>query len=550
VLLYCAGFAAGLEFLQLFVHSRVSDVTDVLVATLGCAVGILLARVFGDAEDLRVDPVAHAGRTAIGRTWLWAAAYAVFVLAALWFPYDFRFDPAFVRERYVMLWAVPLEKLYFQSEFRAASTLVLKAGLFVPLGILLAMGISRVSRERRSLAAWGSAIFVVLLALVGELGQVFLPGKYPDLSDVMLATGGAFFAALLVLGPGNLARTLVIPRRAPRASVAVGIAYVSLLALIWVVTHWPGAPYNVRELLRPGIPLLSAALLAAAIVWLCAFPTLAAWSIRGRDAARAMVRWPVVLVSHAALAYVLLALAVPEESIGDIVGSPVLGGPRQLEYLVRSTVLYATIVWLLFLGGLTAWRRRDYIGTHAQLIAVSVVVSVFLLPIAHWVIVVQAATDNLVELMHDGGGIPASAALACFLVLLGATGGWIARILQSGAFLAPLKAAALAAISTLAGYGLLMLGTEQTLFKYGKVFSSLQFLLSVDRNHYLIGPSLLLRFAATYAGAITILVLSYWSVVSQRTQTDVALVSPQRAGALLRAPRVSTWRSPGPRVRN
>jgi glycopeptide antibiotics resistance protein len=512
VLAYCAGLAMGLEFLQLFVLSRVSDVTDVILAILGAGIGIVAARHLGLGPRGEPPAEARSKRGGSIAPWAWAVGYSMLILAALWFPFDFRFDPAFVRDRYAALWSVPFEKLYFQSEFRAIATLTVKAALFVPLGLLIAMGLSRTPAEQRRPAAWLATTWVVALAALGEFGQVFLPGKYADVTDVLIGAGGAFVAALVVSGPQGL-RNALAPRGRARG---VAVAYTALLALVWGITHWPGAPYNVRELLRPGLEWLSASLLAAAIVWLCAFPALAAWAVRGRDSSAAIKRWPGLMLAHGAIAYVLLALAVPEESIGDLVGSPVLGLNRELEYFVRSTVLYSTVVWLVFIGTLTAWPSHgDYRGTKAQLLAAAAIISAVYLPLAHWVIVVQAATDNLVELMHDGGGVLASLALGAFLVVLGATGAWIARLIPRGGRVAWLGVPILMAASALVGYGLVWLGTEQALFKYGKVFSAAQFLLSTDREHYLGGNALLLRFAIAYALACAVVGMS-WRLGSER----------------------------------
>lgn len=522
VLLYCVGLAALLEFVQVFVYSRVTDVTDILTAALGCSIGIAFASRIGATPDARKN--FGRGDTEPGRgippTWLWASLYALGILAALWYPFDFRFD-ASVSAQYARFWALPFQNLYFQSEFRAISNVALKAGLFAPLGVLLAIGVERCQGYLRTVAMWGAAIFVVSVAFVAEIGQIFLPAKYPDITDVALASSGAFLAALLVTGPKGSCDG---PRTSPARRYWWLIAYVLCVAGVWTATHWPGAHYNVRELLRPGLEFVSAALLGSAIMWLLAFPMLAVACVRSVAGSEALYRWPALLAVHAAAAYLLIRLAVPDESIRDTVGNPVLAGLRELEWMGRAVVLIGAIVWLLFVGSLTAWTREVVQFPRRSALAVAALVSALLLPFAHWVIVVQATTDNLTELMRDGGGSVASAILSCFVVLLGATGAWLARILGAGGMTRMGVASLLVLTSCALGFSLVAAGTEAAIVKYGKVFSALQFLLSTDRDSYAGGQAVLVRFGLLYIGMLGALGLANWPVLVRDRSQDVCPV--------------------------
>ena len=53
-----------------------------------------------------------------------------------------------------------------------------------------------------------------------------------------------------------------------------------------------------------------------------------------------------------------------------------------------------------------------------------------------------------------------------------------------------------------AAFGLVHLGTESHVFKYGQSFSAMQFLLSIDRSHLASGSSLIARFAVAYLAAV------------------------------------------------
>src|SRR4029078_11772602 len=132
--------------------------------------------------------------------------------------------------------------------------------------------------------------------------------------------------------------------------------------------------------------------------------------------------------------------------------------------------------------------------------------AMLLAPVLHWGIVTQAATDNLTELMRDGGSYKASVLVGAAAVLTFAPGSAIAACLAFGR--RRLVALALCITSTLAAYALYQAGTENAIVKYGKIFSAMQFLLSADRSHYADGAELFIRYAIAYAsiaGAVALL---------------------------------------------
>ncbi len=183
--------AVLLEFLQIFVYSRTSAVTDLLTAALGAAAGAALggylergtARRPGDATGMRGSPA-----------WLpaWLALAWILVLPAVfWYPYDFRADGAFVRERLEMFGRVPFHAYYYGTEFRAITEVFHKLLFFAPLGVFLAWFVARLPWLWRFSAAAASLAVLAMTALGIELGQVLLPGKHPDSTDgVLEALGG------------------------------------------------------------------------------------------------------------------------------------------------------------------------------------------------------------------------------------------------------------------------------------------------------------------------------------------------------------------------
>ncbi len=201
--------AALLEFLQLFVYTRVSDVTDILTAGVGAWIGVVLARL--KPMGVRVPVPRGAGSS---RRLGWRAAGPLAALLAwlavlglvFWYPFDFNLDPAFVRQRLMAFKRVPFEAYYFGTEYRAITEVLHKVVFFLPGGALLSFlsrGVERPAR-RRVIAAVGLAV-IGLVALAVEAGQVFLPSKVADMTDAGLeATGGI----LGYLAAGAIARRL------------------------------------------------------------------------------------------------------------------------------------------------------------------------------------------------------------------------------------------------------------------------------------------------------------------------------------------------------
>jgi VanZ family protein len=193
VWLYVIAVATLIEFLQLFVYSRVTDTTDIITAALGGAIGVALARKRKGQQSSggRVSGAPVASRA----PWIWLALMVwLAVLATVyWYPFEFNFDRTFVRDRLMTLKRVPFEALYFGSEFRAVTEVLHKTGFMLPLGILLGLaGTAGNTRIPRPILHAAVAVVIVVVALGIEFGQLFLAGKVADLTDVFLESIGGF----------------------------------------------------------------------------------------------------------------------------------------------------------------------------------------------------------------------------------------------------------------------------------------------------------------------------------------------------------------------
>lgn len=204
---------AGLEFMQLFVYSRVSDITDLFTGALGAGLGAWLGgRRFRRAlprHEAR-SPSAHWQRLTIALGWI------LVLMGVFWYPFDFRAEGDFVRERMAFLDRVPFQVYYFGTEFRAITEVFHKTLFFAPLGGLLAWWVSGLSWRWRGYAAAASMLAIIGVALGIELGQVLLPGKFPDTTDWLLDSIGGIAGYLGTRWWQPRARGPASPRRRPR----------------------------------------------------------------------------------------------------------------------------------------------------------------------------------------------------------------------------------------------------------------------------------------------------------------------------------------------
>ncbi len=186
--------AVALEFMQLFVYSRVSDTTDLFTAALGAAAGAWL----GKRQFAGRRPAARSTTTATS-SWFriaLALAWIGVLMGVFWYPFDFRSESDFVQQRMSFLERVPFQVYYFGTEYRAITEVFHKTLFFAPLGALLAWWAGGLSWRWRGYAA-GASLFAILLVALGiELGQVLLPSKYPDTTDWLLESLGGWVGYL------------------------------------------------------------------------------------------------------------------------------------------------------------------------------------------------------------------------------------------------------------------------------------------------------------------------------------------------------------------
>ena len=505
------GAAALLEILQLFVYSRVSDVTDLFTAAAGAALGTWA----GGRLAVRVSPASPMPAWSAWLPFALALAWVLLLGVVFWFPFDFQTNGAFIKSRLDFVQRVPFEVYYFGTEFRAITEVLRKTLFFAPLGGLLAWGVARQPwRWRVPLFALAMLVLAGLPVAI-EGGQLMLPHKIVDLTDGLLAWLGGLAGYAVVRhllraprhAPVRIA-TKADKDEAPAAIVAspgslsrwhLPLMLGGMSLLFWVASQTAFVPYNVRELFRPDAAWLSALLLALACVWLAVWPV---WLARRRvSGLLRMIQVPLGVLAYGALAFMLLRAAVPEESLFDLVGSPILDWPRWLELGLRWIALAAIPGTLLYLAAQTVrrWRGRRLGALHFW-------AALPPLALAYWGVVAQAATDNLTELIATPR--PLAFALLC---------AGLYAVFAAAALLASPAATAQRA-ARWAGVALSLplaavcfhFGLAGEIDKYGQQFSALQFLLSSDRQHYASLPAVWLRYAVLHGLVIAVLASLQW----------------------------------------
>lgn len=187
--------AALIETAQLFVFSRYSSSTDVVLGTIGGLLGSGAAMLFSPSAQPTVPKAAFWRRWGL---WIKLAATAAWLIGLgweKWHPFDFAVPQGGLSAGLRELLAVPFARQYLMSEFLAAGQVVREFTTFFILGMLLRSLLAKAGKTGRI----GCALLVVSLAVAFEFVQVFLPSRTADLTAMAISgTGGVMGVWLFV----------------------------------------------------------------------------------------------------------------------------------------------------------------------------------------------------------------------------------------------------------------------------------------------------------------------------------------------------------------
>lgn len=548
--------AVGIEFFQLFVYSRTSDITDIFTAGIGAAIGLRLLRHFTHQHTFEANRVGFSSVGWAPAMWL-TLIWLCVLLVAFWYPFNFQIQREYVSSTLDGFLSVPFSTYYWGSEYRALTELLRKILLMIPLGILIGLTAEKLVGSALNnfwvKLLWLAGIFVVFIL---ELGQVLLPDRTGDITDAILGCIGLLIGqrawrlyskppksrekaaikrtnpeVFLREAPLNSAEPVVKPKASTipvikwnsRSILFLLATLLAVSAILSFLLESSSIPYNVRELVAGHYRWLRVVGSVFTAYWVFGIPMTILFEQLNRNASNKL---PIprnllqVVAIHTLVTWVLVWLVFPMESIHDIVGSPVWQSFRALEltmrfmslFLLISTLLWSAAAFLLYQLGLAKIRKRRLLAL--QLIALFV---------AYLVVIRFAGTDNVIELLQYEGRSWATLFIPVYLMLLLYSGLALSLISRftSWKFLLHLL---IVVVSGPLGYWLIQQGLEGFVIKYGKVFSAMQFLLSTNRENYVQPQELFMRFyIAHYAILVLIFTLQshIWLGILSKLQKQI-----------------------------
>ncbi|GGW62738.1 hypothetical protein GCM10008111_18380 [Alishewanella tabrizica] len=543
--------ASLLEFCQLFVYSRVTDISDIICALLAGVLAQVIVKQWRQHKGgVLVQDRPAAASKQLQRSLLWCGAallYSLFLMLLFWYPFNFNFDWSFIDSRWQFANSqVLLYSLYFGTEFRAITALSQKILTFIPLGVFFALAwLAQQQRWQQQLLTFMALLYIVSLASVIEGMQLALPGKTVDATDVILKVVGAalgfagylfFYRRARVPAPAADRDLTPAARPAAQKQHASGpilspgrlliLHLLITVVLLFAVSNLAVLPYNVRELLSDNNTAILGLTLS---LYLMTLPLL----LPLQQFAVFTLLSPLLILIQSILVFSLLFATVPRESLHDILGAPVSNLPVYLELLLRFCGFFSVFQFnYLFAGRLL--QERNSIPA----LILWAIFSLLFAAIWYGAVVKLAATDNVTELLANRGSYGVALGLSLYLAMLFGSAAYLSRLImpdkplndarQSHGFWR-LSAAILGLLLVaIAAWLLLNTITESLIIKYQQVFSALQFLLSTDRDNYVSPTTLKLRYAIAHLALVLILAWFYlWARQLQRLAQSPA----QRASA-------------------
>jgi len=186
-------FALAVQCLHVFIYTRWSSTTDVLLGALGAAAGGWLASRFGPVAG---RPVAQ---TPLWRAVSWSGRLALAIggaAAILWYkwqPFAWQWPKEGVLSAAIGWVRIPFYCQYYNTEFQA--TLQVTQDFGAPL--ILALLLTSVLGKWGTAGRWVAGITAGGIAAAAEAGQMFFPPRVPDLTTMMIAGVGAAVGVFL-----------------------------------------------------------------------------------------------------------------------------------------------------------------------------------------------------------------------------------------------------------------------------------------------------------------------------------------------------------------
>ena len=246
VMLFLGGLLGVIvEFVQLFLASGMSQGFSVLSRMVGVAVGARAAVAFQHQNEARFS-LPPWTRTAL----LIAAGPFLLTIASLngWFSASWEISSdALVRLRPEQF--LPLYYHYYTTETNAVASVLSVFGMYLPIGI--ACWLWDWSRMPRYPRPWRPATLAMLSAAIIETGNLFVIGRHPDPTNLLLAAASASLGYLVLVLLSRTGGQVAVPDAGPAPGTGA---------------------MQVRKFRNPLAPMVGVVLLVVVAVSVAGFP--------------------------------------------------------------------------------------------------------------------------------------------------------------------------------------------------------------------------------------------------------------------------------------
>lgn len=192
-----------LECLQLIIRTRTTSLPDALCAGAASALGALALTVLyrQSAKSKQIDLYMVSAPCTALMSILLLTGYSLLVLCVKLQPFDFIFDPMAVKQKLDAFNFIP-----FMGYVRGGSSdpgiilfdLAREGLLYLPVGLIISFAMKRAFSRAANKTVFGIALFIgCIVSGTGEIGQIFVVSRYPDITDILLGACGAGVGSLL-----------------------------------------------------------------------------------------------------------------------------------------------------------------------------------------------------------------------------------------------------------------------------------------------------------------------------------------------------------------
>lgn len=473
--------ASAIELAQLAVLSRYTDVTDIVAAIFGV---LLAIKVFSDRISRSHSASTPTGSTRIVYLLLAAAAYYFVLLTVVTYPMHI-VDRSQFSANLAGFFSLPFGAYWQGDPFTAITQLMRKIVVFIPIGVLFRyLVVTTPLKGARLLLA---ALFLLALTFSLEIVQLAIVDTVASVSDSLLNLLGLWLGIQIYNYHQAEPRTNSASNRTASARADwpywLGGLFFLMSLFVWFIAVWDYTPYNVKEMFDEYPKPISVLLMVALTFAILLFPVFKVqqWIDHRKFTFNKVARSFLLLVLGTIVG---LLIVLPNEALYDVVGSPVWPHlPRWLETSYRLLGLLSPLLYLYFMAAIAACIPPNLKAEVNVRFKLATAFILLLLPFSFIVVVMQAGTDNLIELLPNQGYSSAIIGFAVYAAVLFYSGLRVPRFIMGGQLVHKIIGVSIVASSGVLGYWSIELALIDVVFKYNSVFTPLQFLLSPARDN-------------------------------------------------------------------